>query len=74
MTRENFEYVLRLFQTRQPWKPFTLELITGSRLEVNHPEALEQKEELLKLKSSSGLQTVFEYRSVIRFLDATGTT
>ena len=73
MTRENFERVLRVFQTRRPWKAFTLELVNGCRLEVSHPEALTQYGELVKLRSASGLNTVFEYRSVIRFLDATGT-
>jgi hypothetical protein len=34
--------LLGAFSRRKPWKPFTLELVSGSRVEVNHPESLTQ--------------------------------
>jgi hypothetical protein len=74
MTRESFDRALRLFQRQRPWKPFTLELISGSFIEVNHPESLTRSGDLLMCQSSSGVRTVFEYTSVIRFIAATGTT
>jgi len=75
MTRDNFEQVLRQFLGRRPWKPFTLELVSGSRLEIEYPESITRyREELLSCQSSSGVQNMFEYTSVIRFIYATGTT
>jgi hypothetical protein len=74
MTRDNFEHVLRRFLARRPCKPFTVELVSGSRIEIQHPEALTvYREGLISCQSSSRVQTVFEYTSVIRFIDATGT-
>jgi hypothetical protein len=49
-----------------------MELVSGSRLEVNHPEALQQQEDILMYKSTTGIQSVFGYESVVRFIDGTG--
>jgi hypothetical protein len=73
MTQKDFQKVLTAFCKRSPFRPFTLELLNGSRVEVNHPEALRQQGDLLIYKSTSGIQSVFGYESVIRFIDSTGT-
>lgn len=39
MTTENFQKVLLAMIRRRPFKPFTVELNTGSRFEIDHPEA-----------------------------------
>lgn len=72
MTRAQFLAVLRAFLKRKYFHPFTLELDSGSRIEVNHPEALRLEKELIVCRSTSGVQSVFEYESVVRFIDATG--
>jgi hypothetical protein len=41
MRQENFDLVLNRFLGQKPFRPFTLELISGGRVEVNHPEALQ---------------------------------
>jgi hypothetical protein len=74
MTRENFEKVLRVFLARAPFEPFTIELISGSRVEVNHPEAVELRKDIVVFKSTRGTYVVFECSAVVRFVDATGTT
>jgi hypothetical protein len=74
MSAENFSLVFSLFSRREPWRPFTIELVSGARVEVNHPESLSQSEEILKCKSTTGLVCIFEVASVVRFIDATGTT
>jgi hypothetical protein len=75
MTPENFGQILSAFNRRRPWRPFTLELVNGSRIEVNHPEALTLalKGTVITFRSTTKLHTVFECAGVIRFLDATGT-
>jgi len=73
MTPENFEKVLHGYLDRAPFRPFTIELLNGSRVEVNHPEALTLRKDLVVYKSSRGMYGVFECSAVARFLDATGT-
>jgi hypothetical protein len=72
MTQENYERVLRAFFNIRPFRPFTLELVNGSRLDVNHPEVLRQHGDLIIYKSTMGMQSVFECASVVRFIEATG--
>jgi hypothetical protein len=75
MTQDNFDRVLRAFLALSPFRPFTLELVSGSRVEVNHPEALESRAGgLIMCKSTMGTRSVFEVASVIWFITATGTT
>jgi hypothetical protein len=68
MTRNNFLTVLRACHNRKPFRSFFLELINGSRLEIQHPEALTVYEELIVHLSAQGNRSVFEYGSVARFL------
>jgi hypothetical protein len=72
MTKENFESVLNAFLARQPFRAFTLELANGTRLEVNHPEALEVSQRLVVAKSTARIKRVFEFAAVVRFIDGTG--
>jgi hypothetical protein len=71
MTREQFQLTLRSFYKRRPFQPFTLELVSGGRVEVNHPEALTQQHALLVHRSAKGLYSVFPSASVTRFIDGT---
>lgn len=40
MIPATFEKSLRSFQKRTPFKPFMIELKSGSTLQINHPEAV----------------------------------
>jgi hypothetical protein len=40
MDRKSFEYALRTFSMRAPYRPFVVELVSGTRLVIHHPEAL----------------------------------
>jgi len=40
MRREAFREAILEFRRRRPFRPFTVELIGGSRFIVSHPEAL----------------------------------
>jgi len=54
MTRDNFEKLYRILNKRRPWTPYTLELVSGSRIEVNHPESLEMQAEVLVCQHNGG--------------------
>lgn len=75
MTQENFRRLLQLFLAQKPFRPFTLELVSGGRIEVNHPEALEvHSNGLLVCFSTTRTRSMFEVGSVVRFVTVTGTT
>jgi hypothetical protein len=40
MLAQNFAKSLSGFHRRRPFKPFDVELVTGERIQVDHPEAL----------------------------------
>jgi len=72
MTPEAFKEVLANFQRRKPFTPFTLELVSGSRVEVNHPEALTMFKYVIMVNSTAGIRSLFEYAAVVRFIEGTG--
>ena len=72
MLRRNFEITLRAFQGRKPFRPFVLELVNGAGIEIHHPEALRQQEDLLVYRSTTGAFSIFECEAVTRFFDAAG--
>jgi len=40
MDRETFDEVIQAFQNRKPFQPFTVAMVDGDRLEVDHPRAV----------------------------------
>ena len=40
MEAANFERALRTFARRTPFQPFIVELVSGTHLQIDHPEAL----------------------------------
>lgn len=73
MTREQFQLALRAFYKRRPFLPFVLELASGSRVMVSHPESLLRQGELLLHRGLDGVHSVFSYESITRFVDSTNT-
>ena len=75
MTPDNFQRVLRRFLRHSPFRPFTLELLSGGRLEVNHPEAISvNRRGVVVVESTTRVRSIFEVTEVVRFITATGTT
>jgi hypothetical protein len=72
MSEGSFNLLLRGFLRRRPWRSFTLEFINGTRVEVNHPEAVTRHDGFMNVASTTGTRCYFEYVSVVRFIDATG--
>jgi hypothetical protein len=70
MKRRQFHHVLRILLRRKPFKPFAIELTSGTRIEVRHPEALSVGEEAILVKSAAGIQQVFDHSTVAQFIDS----
>jgi hypothetical protein len=64
MTTEHFEQTLRAFQKRAPFQPFTVELVSGFRFQVDHPEALVIRAGSGVFVAADGTPTLFDHESV----------
>jgi hypothetical protein len=64
MTTEQFEKTLRAFQKRAPFQSFTVELNSGFRFQVDHPEALVLRAGVAVFVSADGTPTLFDHESV----------
>ena len=68
MLPENFARTLRAFHRRTPFRPFTAELVSGTRFEVDHPEALIFRGGVAVYLSPEGTPTLFDHESVSRLI------
>ena len=68
MTDVNFERTLRAFWRRKPFRSFTVALMNGDRVNVDHPEALVLRSGVAVFVSSDGTPTIFDHDSVSEFI------
>lgn len=71
MTAETFDRTLRAFQRRTPFRPFTVELVSGFRFQVDHPEALVYRAGTGIYVASDGTPTLFDHEGVSRLVGET---
>ncbi|RIK82531.1 MAG: hypothetical protein DCC67_07075 [Planctomycetota bacterium] len=64
MTTENFDRTLRAFQRRSPFNPVTVELVSGHRFQVDHPEALVLRDGVAVFVAKGGVPVLFDHESV----------
>lgn len=72
MTSDHFEKVVRAFQKRAPFRSFMVELSSGTRIDVDHPEALVLRGGVAVYLSAAGMPTLFDHESVAQVTDAVG--
>jgi hypothetical protein len=68
MVAESFDRSLNAFVHRTPFRPFTVELVSGQRIEVNHPEALVFRAGVAMHISPEGVFTLFDHEGVSRLI------
>jgi hypothetical protein len=68
MDRRSFERSLRAFQARKPYRSFTVALVNGDRVQVDHPEALVVRDGLAVFVAAGGVPTLFDHESVSQFI------
>ena len=71
MTSDNFDRSLRAFQRRTPFKAFTVELVSGDRFQVDHPEALVLRDGLAVFVARGGVPVLFDHEDVSQILGET---
>ena len=64
MDRDTFDSTIRTFKHRTPFRPFTVSLMNGERLEIDHPEALVVREGVGLFVGPGGVPAVFDYEGV----------
>ena len=64
MQTDAFERSLRAFVRRTPFVPFTVELTSGTRFQVLHPEALAFNGGLAVYVGTDGTPSLFDHESV----------
>ena len=69
MNEDNARLALQAFHRRRPFKPFLVELMTGDRVLVAHPEALSWRGTVLYFISPQDLVRLFDHASVCQVLD-----
>ena len=75
MTQDNFNRLVRALVDRARFAPFAIELVGGTRIEVNHPEAITPYDNgIWTFQSTSDVRTYFESGAVVRLINATGTS
>ena len=64
MEADNFEQTLRAFLRRAPFRPFTVALVNGDRVEVDHPTALVVRDGLAVYVGPGGVPVIFDHEGV----------
>ena len=69
MEDPNFQRVLKAYTKRSPFRPFTVELISGERIRVEHPEALVLHKGTALYLDPGGEWTFFDHEGVAQLTD-----
>ena len=59
---------------RRPFRPFTVELVSGERIEVDHPEALVYRHGLAVYISPEGVPALFDHEGVSQLIGDTASS
>jgi hypothetical protein len=68
MSAQDFDRSLHDFQHRSPFKPFTVEMVSGDRFQVDHPEALVFRGGVAVFVSKAAVPVIFDHQGVSQFL------
>ncbi len=72
MVSKSFAKALKAFVLRKPFRRFTVELISGERIEVEHPEALVFRGNVAVYFSPKNEISIFDHEGVARLTDQPG--
>ena len=68
MTPENFQNSLAALRQRQPFRPFTVELVSGFRFEVDFPGALVVRDGVAVFIGPGGVPVLFDHEGVSQLI------
>ncbi len=59
---------MRAFRNRKPFQPFTVAMVNGDRLEIDHPEALAVRDGVALFASPGGAPVIFDHDGVSQII------
>jgi hypothetical protein len=68
MNVDGFLRALHAFNRRRPFQAFLIEFVSGDRLRVSHPEAVNQYDEFFYYRGPDRSQRVFDAAEVCQFI------
>ena len=68
MDRELFDQTIRALKHRKPFKPFTVSMENGDRLEVDHPDALAIRDGQALFIGPGSVPSIFDHEGVNRVI------
>lgn len=68
MTTENFANALQALRQRKPFRPFTVELVSGDRFEVDFPDALVVRDGVAVFVGPGGVPVLFDHEGVSQLI------
>jgi hypothetical protein len=66
--RDTFDSTIRTFKHRTPFRPFTVSLVNGDRLEIDHPDALAFRDGVALFAGPGGVPSVIDHEGVNRVI------
>jgi hypothetical protein len=64
MDRDTFDVTLRTLKTSQPFRPFTVAMVNGDRLEVDDPDALAMRNGVALFVAPGRVPVWFDHEGV----------
>ena len=64
MDRETFESTILTFRRRTPFRPYTVALVNGDRLEIDHADAVVVRDGVGLFVGPGGVPTLFDHEGV----------
>ena len=64
MDRSTFTETIRAFKHRAPFRPFTVAMVNGDRLEVDHPDALAVRDGMALFAAPGNVPVIFDHEGV----------
>jgi hypothetical protein len=68
MDRHTFDNTIRAFKHQRPFRPFTISLVNGERVEVDHPDAILVRDGVGLFAGPGGIPSVFDYEGVAQII------
>lgn len=68
MDRDTFDSTMHAFKHRKPFHPFTVSLVNGEYVQVDHPDALVVRDGVALFAGPGGIPAVFDYEGVAQIV------
>lgn len=68
MDRDNFNGSIRAFKHRSPFQPFTVAMVNGDRLEIDHPDALAVRDGMAIFAAPGNIPVFLDHEGVSQII------